>query len=224
MRGISASRSTEASCYLTCPSFPIDGASLPSDVHTGFTRVVKLFKLLDSDFISYWLGRQDGRPVSVEWVTSKCQDFYRDETEAEEDEAHLTLAQQADLVITRHWLTTLLWRIAISHGVMLHLAPEALPLLFPANISRRVRHSMEAIPERDIELHGVGIVQKLFELTDTMADVILHFPPADLEGLTEQLDDLDYLGQRVITSARLDDVRKGILKEKFRRLQATRSD
>lgn len=199
---------------------PAYDPAISTGAHKGFIRVVKLFRLLDDDFIAIWLDRRDAVAVDVNWVREKSERFYEDEREAEGDENHLTLAQRADLVITRLWLMTLLWRIAISQRLLFDGGDGHLPLLSPVDISRRLRKSIEKLPQTAIETHGVGIVQKLFELTDTMAEVVLHFPHLGSGNIGEQLEDLNYLNQIVRASDRLDDVRRRILSDKFQRLQA----
>lgn len=201
------------------PQLPVGDSKLAAGTYKGFVRLVKLFLLLDDEFIAAWLDYNDAGTSDIAWISTKCEQFRMDEEEAETDSPHLSMAQQADLVVTRLWLMTLLWRIAMSQRLLPDTYTANLPLLSPVDVSRRLRQILERLPHQAIETHGVGIVQKLFELTDTMAEVVLHFPHLGSGTLRERVDDLEYLEQVVSASDRLDEVRRSILSSKFERLQ-----
>ncbi|KAH7039614.1 uncharacterized protein B0I36DRAFT_426270 [Microdochium trichocladiopsis] len=134
---------------------------------------------------------------------------------ATENWATLSTLQQADLVVTRQWMLTLLWQLALSHCVLTSsssssasagadghghgynhegvpgsspqatsgtstttTAPEATPmsLSFPVRLSQQLRAVILQLGRQYVERHGTGIIQKLFEITTTFADVIVHVP------------------------------------------------
>lgn len=203
------------------PDLPAYHPPLSEEISFGFNRVIKLFELLDADFLDAWLGREDVGKVDAEWVRAKCDQFRNDEQQAQEDERYLTTALSVDLMITRVWLSTLLWRIAMSRQILSETLLDVLPLDSPFGVSHLLRQSMDRIPHQVIESHGVGIVQKLFELTDTLADVILHLPTTGSVDLKQSVDDLTHLQQTIAASDRLDPVRRGILDGKLQRIRAT---
>ncbi|TKA28126.1 hypothetical protein B0A50_04097 [Salinomyces thailandicus] len=203
------------------PRIPQYDNAVPAGIHVGFVRLVKLFMLLDDVFIDNWLSsRRDGK-ISPDWVISKCEDFYHDEEDCDSESQLLTVEQQADLTITRHWLLTLVWRMAMTNGLLGHFESETcLSLLFPVRICDRLRQAVTKVPHEAIEIHGAGIVQKLFELTDTMADVVLHVPPASMGDSAMRIDSLLFLLRLVFALPHLDVTRKGILGAKLDRLQS----
>ena len=71
----------------------------------------------------------------------------------------------------------------------------------------------------DIEVHGSSIVQKLFEITDTIADVLIHVPAATLDETSHRIDDYLFVLDFVLQFPTLDHTRRGILLEKLERLQ-----
>jgi len=72
---------------------------------------------------------------------------------------------------------------------------------------------------QDIEVHGSSIVQKLFEITDTISDVLIHVPAATLEETSLRIDDFLFILNFVLQFPTLDATRRGILLEKLERLQ-----
>ncbi|KXJ91644.1 hypothetical protein Micbo1qcDRAFT_203704 [Microdochium bolleyi] len=192
---------------------------------------------------------------------------------ATENWTSLNTLQQADLVITRQWMLTLLWQLALSHCVLplssssgnsdhqyhsqgeagrthedhrigagsttspyndhdiyaaigdrdhRHSGPASasaivpLSLSFPVRLSQQLRAVITQLGRKYIERHGSGIIQKLFEITTTFADVIVHVPVSGLEAeeREQRLRDFDFLLNFLREFARLDEVQARILGEK----------
>ncbi|KAK4503244.1 hypothetical protein PRZ48_006672 [Zasmidium cellare] len=184
------------------------------EILIGLARVVKLFQLIDETFVRCWLNSShEEAHFTTEWIEAKCDAFEKDEREA--NSACLTITQEADLFITRHWLLALLWRMSMARGLLRDLSPEkCFSMLFPLHVSKHLRQMMERIPKEAFQIHGVGIVQKLFELTDTVADVMLHVPSAALE----QLEDYLYLQNVLFGFPHLDAIRRRIVSDKSARI------
>jgi len=131
-----------------------------------------------------------------------------------------TQMQRADLAITREWLRTLIWRLAMSETLLSsRSSKECLSLLFPVRLSQNLRQQVTSMSRQDIEVHGSSIVQKLFEITDTISDVLIHVPAATLEETSHRIDDLLFILDFVLQFPTLDETRRGILLEKLERLQ-----
>lgn len=190
----------------------------PRGEHKGFMRVVALFRLLDDIFVRHWLGDPTSEPITAAWIAAKCEDIYADERAAsplaEDDE--LDAAQRVDLLVTRDWLLVLAWRLAMSHKLLREAPPhDCLSMLFPLHVSQRLQHHLQSVPSAAVEMHGVGIVQKVYELADTLADIFTHVPDSMSSGSTEHLREL---WRMLSYDPRLDATRKRILDSKFRRV------
>jgi len=128
--------------------------------------------------------------------------------------------QRADLAITREWLRTLVWRLAMSQTLLSTRSPQAcLSLLFPVRLSQNLRHQVTQMSRHDIEVHGSSMTQKLFEITDTIADVLIHVPAPTLEETAYRIEDYLFILDFVLLFPTLDQTRRGILLEKLERLQ-----
>lgn len=200
-------------------TLPENDPTIPIQVHEGFNQIIKLFRLLDTEFLNSWLDSQGGGVTST-WVEAKSKELEGDpETDAREL-ANLSMMQRADLTITREWLRTLVWRLAMGQTLLSsRSSKECLSLLFPVRLSQTLRHQVSSISRQDIEVHGSSITQKLFEITDTIADVLIHVPAATLDETAHRIDDFLFILDFVLLFPHLDHTRRGILLEKLERLQ-----
>lgn len=200
-------------------TLPEDDPTIPLQVHEGFNQIIKLFRLLDTEFLSSWIDSQGGSVTST-WVEAKSRELEGDPEADERDLAGLSMMQRADLTITREWLRTLVWRLAMGQTLLSSKSSkECLSLLFPIRLSQTLRQQLCSMSRQDIEVHGSSITQKLFEITDTIADVLIHVPAATLEETALRIDDYLFILDFVLLLPQLDLTRRGILLEKLERLQ-----
>jgi hypothetical protein len=198
-------------------TLPEDDATIPIQVHDGFNQIIKLFRLLDTEFLTSWLGTQG---VTSTWVEAKSLELEGDPERDMRELANLSTMQRADLTITREWLRTLVWRLAMGQTLLSsRSSKECLSLLFPVRLSQTLRHQVSSMSRHDIEVHGSSITQKLFEITDTIADVLIHVPAATLDETALRIDDFLFILDFVLLFPQLDLTRRGILLEKLERLQ-----
>jgi hypothetical protein len=200
-------------------TMPEDDPTLSIQVHEGFNQIIKLFRLLDTDFLNSWLDSQGGSVTST-WVEAKSRELEGDPEADARELAKLTMMQRADLTITREWLRTLVWRLAMGQTLLSsRSSKECLSLLFPVRLSQTLRQQVSSMSRQDIEVHGSSITQKLFEITDTIADVLIHVPAATIEETALRIDDFLFILDFILLFPQLDQTRRGILLEKLERLQ-----
>lgn len=132
----------------------------------------------------------------------------------------LSSMQHADIVVTRQWLRTIVWQMAMSR-YLLSSAPnkECMSLLFPVKLVQQLRGAMAGIPGAHLRIHGRGICMKLFEVTDTIANVVLHVPAASVEDEAIRVDHFLFLYRFVITMEKLDHDLKIVLQDKMDKIQ-----
>ena len=240
------------------PELPEHDPNIPDGVHEGFNQIIKLFRLVDGDFLHNWLGSHSDSGLTSAWIEQKQKELDDEDdyfllgnngsagagaetgdindvgTDATTGTAsgvvralqapgvtRLTDMQQADLIITRQWLRTVVWQMAMSRCLLSSGASkECMSLLFPVRLSHQLRFLITRMSRDAIEIHGSGILKKLFELADTIADVIIHVPIASLDETTARVDDFLFLIRFLFTFPRFDPFEKEILREKLKRLQA----
>ncbi|VUC21502.1 unnamed protein product [Clonostachys rosea] len=180
---------------LPAPSWglPSVDSSIPGHIDIGFRRLVHLFAILDDTFLAHWRSQQkmstkqavESKPT-IKSIEAKQKELDDDADGTAEEErlskerglGGLTEFQHIDLAITRLWLRTLLWQVALSQGLLASAASstqhEGLSFDFPIN---GLYNEFQAIFTRlrdvtSVGFHGMGMLEKLFEITSTTADVM----------------------------------------------------
>ncbi|KAG5973143.1 hypothetical protein E4U55_000655 [Claviceps digitariae] len=221
---------------------PFHDESISPHVAMGWNRLILLFQNIDDSFVAHWAAQQ-GRnsqsssspELTSQWIESKQAQIDRDESDALEAEKDmiargygaLAELQHVDLFITRLWLRTLVWQLALSKG-LLRSTPtqnthEGLSLHFPAQrLSAQLRNLVSRLRSiSSVVFHGSGILQKLFEITSTVADV-LALPRGVGQSEDEsrtRLEDFFFLVQFIFSFEKSQKHQRDYLREKLEVLQ-----
>ncbi|KAK9242451.1 hypothetical protein V1506DRAFT_81512 [Lipomyces tetrasporus] len=174
-------------CLLPLRDLPEHDPTIPYHVEVGFNCTIQSLGPVDREFVDFWLG--DRSTVGVGWVEKKQQEL--EDPKWYWEVAQLPLLQQADLIVTRHWLLTLTWQVALSNFLLSSAAPS--PLLsvsFPLRISNKIQTFLANLPGNLVGFHGSGILEKLLEITNTIADVVLHLDSAFQDGTLSRINDI----------------------------------
>lgn len=167
---------------------PITDPDVPPYITVGYNRLIRLFQIMDAPLLAHWTAQTmpDAPTMTAEWIERKQAQLDADEAEtadaardlAASGVGALTEEQHVDLFVTRLWLRTLVWQLALSHGLLRSAPPrdahEGFSLHFPAQrLSAQLRGLVSRLGNMSsIITHGSGILQKLFEITSTVADVL----------------------------------------------------
>ncbi|KGO43510.1 Transcription factor, fungi [Penicillium expansum] len=193
--------------------YPEEDAFLGAEIQQGWMQVIKTFCMLDASFISLWIG--DRTQVTASWVERKHREL--DDELWEVEVSALSELQQADLVITRQWMRTLLWQMAMSNCLLSsHASCPSLELEMPLRLSSQLRQFLTKISQNTIRVHGSSMISKLLEIVNTIADVVIHVPQATEEDTTSRIDDIVFMQGVVLSFHNLQVMPKDILLDKFR--------
>jgi hypothetical protein len=205
-------------CLAPLASLPEPDPSLDAGLEMGWNNIVRTFLLVDEPFISYWVG--DRTRIPKEWFERKQVELDDDRWQVEVQ--LLTEMQQADLIITRQWLRTLTWQMALANLILSsdhqadgHPPVEALSLTMPLRLSRQLRRFLCALTPRAVGIHGTGILHKLFEITTTIADVVIQMPSASQADLFKRVEDVLFLKQFVFAFPQVQEAHKETLMQKI---------
>lgn len=196
--------------------------TIPPQVCRGFNQIINLFRHIDMDMIDAWLAVTDeAATVDAAWVLKKHREL-EDEPAGTTELVGLWPMQQADLIVTKHWMRMILWQIALSKCLLSSQSDEhAMSLLFPVGVSTQLRTLIGQVSRREISINGSGLQQKLFELTDIIAGVVLTVPNLDPVETRRRIDDFRFLHEFWKTLPRVTPTQLAILRdkdEKIRRL------
>lgn len=209
-------------CLPKLDHLPEFDPSLAPEISEGFPQILKLFTLIDEEFLNNWLGSRTGSTTFTStWIEEKQKQIDAEQAGNDDQVSRLTDMQQADLVITKYWFRTLVWQMAMSKCLLSSAASkESMSLLFPVRLSKQLRSLLAKMSRLSFEYHGPGLQQKLFELTDTIANVIITVPAATVEETTGRVDDFLFLVNFFFTFARFDSLQREILQKKLETLQS----
>lgn len=151
------------------PAFPSTLHEYESpEIHTGFMHLVNSYHLLDSSFVDSWNESAEA-PNSTLTYTALQQQLSR-------PQAHnvpLTDIQKADILVTQQWLRLIIWQSSMRQGLLSSTAAdESMTFRYPLTIAHSLLDVISSLPTTSIEVHGMGIFEKIFEIGNTMLDVM----------------------------------------------------
>jgi len=205
---------------LTHPPEP--DVSIPYSVDCGFRQIIRLFLHIDPEFLTVWNNNATDRGhVPATWIEAKHRMIEAEHTDTGLEVAGLSDWQLADLVITKHWIHMLLWQIAVSQCMLSSTAREqSMSLLFPVRVSSQLRGIITRLSKETFMIHGTAMQQKLFEITDTIANVINTVPASSHEETKERISGFAFLVDFMFSLPRPDKVQKEVLSNKVELLRS----
>ncbi|KAJ9613086.1 hypothetical protein H2200_003027 [Cladophialophora chaetospira] len=199
-------------CLDPLPSLPDVTGSPQSSVQRGWNHIVENYLVVDKDFIRFWRERS---LVTADWIQAKHQQLADPSWDPEI--TMLQPIQQVDLIITRHWLRTVMWQMAVSNMLLSSKAdqPEALSLFMPLRLSKHLKACLATLSHYNLAVYNVGLVPKLFEITTSVADVVLALPPGDFTEETRlRIQDLLLIKHFLLELTYVTPVHREVLQEK----------
>ncbi|KAE8339763.1 hypothetical protein BDV24DRAFT_72524 [Aspergillus arachidicola] len=139
----------------------------------GLLELARLFAAFDSVSLKRSTGALNPDAISADCLT---------ETEAALSmlslgEGGRASVRMADYCITREWMRTIIWQEALSRQMLSSKAyAELLSFGFPARVSRDLLYSLQGFSESDLLPLGRDQLLKCFEVTNSLADVVLYTP------------------------------------------------
>ncbi|RMZ25535.1 hypothetical protein D0859_10422 [Hortaea werneckii] len=213
------SESQEARAF-PLETLPEPDGTIPIDINAGFIQIIRLFLHIDDDMLSKWFATFDSEQhIDLSWVLEKHQQIDAETAGGRDEVACLSNRQQVDLFITKHWMRMLVWQIAMSKCLLSSGSSEqSMSLSFPIGISKHLRELITSVSKQDIEVHGSCIQQKLIELTDTIAGVVLTVPASSPQERRQRVDDFNFLFRFCKSLPRPNSVLQELLESKHRKL------
>lgn len=101
--------------------------------------------------------------------------------------------QKADLSVTQQWLRLMFWKLAINKVVMTANSTDDIrSVFFPISLAKDLLSNISTMSIDTLEAHGPGMEIKLFEVTNSVADIIT-LNPHQSQTSTLQLGPQDLL-------------------------------
>lgn len=197
-------------------TYPENDGVLGEAVYQGFLQIIKNFSIIDENFVNAYLG--DKTHIDKHWLDAKQQDVLDLETGL--DALQLPSMMRADLSITQQWLKIVLWKMAMArYRLDLDLEAGPMSLLFPIEIARRLHAIVTTISLRDISVHGCSLIQKLFELTISISDVISLIPAEQLQESEQRIQSYLRISDFLFKQPTVRPLQKDLLAEKVQNVK-----
>jgi hypothetical protein len=136
----------------------------------GFLDLVSLFQYFDDTFISLWNHSSTHSAIPPHRFVHLQESL----SFALPDVSQTTEIQQADLLVTRQWLKTMVWQLCVARSFLSSATTqECMSFDYPITISREIAAVSHLLPAKAFEAHGVGILEKVFDVGCSLADVLL---------------------------------------------------
>lgn len=155
----------------------------------GFLDLISLFRNFDSDFVTVWNISSTTAAASAEALArlQSVLDFALPRVDQH------AAAQQADLLVSRQWLKVIVWQLCLSKTLLSGSSPdESMSLHYPVVIARDLVRIARRLPPAALEANGVGILEKVFDVGCSLADV-LSLRPAVVPRSAREVGPRDYL-------------------------------
>ncbi|TGO56478.1 hypothetical protein BCON_0077g00320 [Botryotinia convoluta] len=159
------------------------------EIHSGFMHLVQSYHLLDSSFVDSWNEASDA-PVSTLTYTALQQQLNLPHP----SHLSLTTIQKADILVTQQWLRLIVWQSSMRQGLLSSTAvDESMTFRYPLNIAHSLLSVISSVPIASIEVHGMGIFEKIFEIGNSMVDVMQAYGsqiPHEIYGICQDPFDM----------------------------------
>ncbi|KAF2280120.1 uncharacterized protein EI97DRAFT_368835 [Westerdykella ornata] len=153
----------------------------------GLRYLADIFRPFDEIFFAVWNGSR--RDCSKQWLLG----VENDVRTALPETLDLSKEQVANLRVTQLWLQVKLWELFPRFGFLSsESVNECLTFRYPITLARDLTILAMKLPIGGLQIHGVGMTEKIFDLACALADVLpfVSFAASQLE-----LGPVDYLVQ-----------------------------
>ncbi|KAL6710351.1 hypothetical protein ACN47E_009297 [Coniothyrium glycines] len=154
-------------------------ADLPSlenlndgSVTPAFVQLCRLFNILDVTITADPSTARNALALAQSQLSS--------------DEESLSLEnelQRADITMTQQWMRIFLWQYALNvTNLSSGNQDEEFSFSFPAKVAQSVLNNLSSLSRQSIEAHGPGMESKLFDVANSLADVMMIMPSMNTES------------------------------------------
>ncbi|KAH8595524.1 fungal-specific transcription factor domain-containing protein [Bisporella sp. PMI_857] len=148
----------------------------PSDTQAhhlnGFIQLVNLFRPFDDQFVALWNKTRSDCSTSYlaalqQQLTDALPAYLSNTTEN----------QTADLRTSQQWLRTMVWQLSIQNGYLSSSHDDpSMTFHYPVEIARDLVAMTSQFSQSSMEVHGIGLIEKLFDVACSLTDVLSLLP------------------------------------------------
>ena len=158
---------------------------LDQQIIEGHLHLIKLFTIFDDEFMALW--NKTKTACSAQWLSH----LQKQLSDALPLDLRTTAHQEADIRITQQWLKIMVWQLSMANNALSSRSTHvALTFKYPVVVAQALIHDVKQMGVASLEVHGVGLIEKLFDVACTLTDVIACVPLESTSPQTEQPTDV----------------------------------
>lgn len=163
----------------------IDPLSPDAKILPGFLELISLFRPFDTDFIATW-NSSTPSSTSKSAEPEQLARLQNTLSNALANVSNFSPMQQADLLITREWLKVIVWKLCVARTLLSGTDSEdSMSLSYPTTIARDTVLVSRLLPTTAFEANGVGILEKVFDVGCSLADLLSLNPPTIITSVMD---------------------------------------
>lgn len=139
--------------------------------------MAELFRPVDDSFIALW-NRASSECASSTLV--QLQARLQDTVPASLD---IGETQLANIRVSQQWLRVTVWQLCTMLGFLSsEAAHESLAFRYPLKIAQDLAISTWKLPIHSMQMHGIGLTEKVFDIACTLTDIISCMPSTEVKS------------------------------------------
>ncbi|CAD0096697.1 unnamed protein product [Aureobasidium vineae] len=155
-----------SSPMLPCERLPEEEPS----VSIGLSMLFHLFSLLDSNFFRARNDLTSVQGTGKEYIELAT---LQEQLHQVLDLTNVSETQQADILVTQQWLRLMVWQTALRLGLISSAAMNpSYTYAYPIQIASSLCKTLKTLSSAAIEVHGLGIFEKQFEIAYSLLDAL----------------------------------------------------
>ena len=170
-------------------NLPAASTGPEATILSGFLDLLSLFQNFDDTFLTLWNFSSENSMISPESLI-RLQNVLKF---ALLDISDRTEMQQADLLVSREWLKMMVWQLCVTRRLLSSSTTnESMSFQYPFTLARNVVLVSQFLPAEAFEANGVGILEKVFDIGWSVAD-ILSLQHSRMQVSSFEIGPRDYL-------------------------------
>ncbi|KAJ4352496.1 uncharacterized protein N0V89_007844 [Didymosphaeria variabile] len=138
-----------------------DGSVTPA-----FIQLCRLFNILDATLTADPTGARSALALAQQQLDDDASTRSLD-----------NVLQRADISMTQQWMRIFLWQHALSvTNLRSSDQDDGFSFAFPAKVAQNALSFLCTLPKESLEAHGPGMESKLFDIANSLADVMICVP------------------------------------------------
>ncbi|KAI1685826.1 c6 zinc finger domain containing protein [Pyrenophora tritici-repentis] len=141
---------------------------VPSDqlITIYLELIINMFKIIDDGCIKLSKGVHETNE-STAWILQVQTRL----SEAVPADLECTEAQEVQIRTTQQWLMLSIWELGVNQGLVNEVNKDpSLTYICPIDISRELLTTLQQFPKQVMQVHGVGLIEKLFDVACCLID------------------------------------------------------